>query len=116
MVAMTNPLVSRRETIHEAAETHTVLDKEFVVTFKPADATPSVLNKRVFAAGNTGAQNVTYFDDGFDGQPISILGDGFTTVVHDITKIKTNTVANKLLTAGKVYRFTRFSKIWIEDA
>jgi hypothetical protein len=113
---MTNPYISKKEIIHEAADTHTVLDKEFVVTFKPADSTPSVLNKRVFAAGNTVPTNVTYFDDGFDGQPISIAGDGFTTVVHNGAKIATNTGAPKLLAALKVYRFTRFNKVWIEDA
>lgn len=113
---MTSPYVTKRELTHEAADTHTVLDREFVVVFKPADLTPSVLNKRVFVAGNTGAQNVTYFKDGFDGQSISILGDGFTTIVHDSTKIRTNAAANKLLAAGKVYRFTRFNKVWIEDA
>lgn len=113
---MTNPHVTRQEITYEAPGTHKILDKEFIHMFTAADATPSVDNKRVCAAGNVAGNNVTYFDDGFDGQPVSILGDGFTTIVHDITKIKTNTAANKLLAAGKVYRFTRYSKVWIEDA
>jgi hypothetical protein len=70
----------------------------------------------VFEAGNTVANNVTYFDDGQDGQQIAVLGDGFTMVVHDVAKLKTNTGANKLLSADKVYRFTRFASVWIEDA
>lgn len=113
---MTSPRVVRQEATYEAPGTQKILNKEFIHTFVAADTTPSVDNKRVCAAGNVGANNVTYFDDGFDGQSVSILGDGFTTVVHDVTKIKTNTVANKLLAAGKVYRFTRYSKVWIEDA
>ncbi len=113
---MTNPLVSRKEIVHEAPDTRAVLEKEFVVTFTPSDTTPSVLNKRVFMAGNTTPVTVTYFDDGFDGQPIKILGDGFTTITHDLSKVVTNTGAPKLLAQNKVYRFTRYSKVWIEDA
>lgn len=113
---MTLPIRATQERIVEAPETKLVADKEFISTFKAADATPSVANLKTFKAGNVGANNVTYFDDGQDGQPISILGDGFTTLVYDVTKLKTNTAANKLLAAGKVYRFTRFDKIWVEDA
>lgn len=110
------PDVTRTERVQQAPTTKLVLDKEFVVSFKAADATPSVLNLIKFIAGNTGANNVTYFDDGFDGQEISILGDGNTTVVHDVTKLFTNTGANKLLATGKVYRFTRYNSKWVEDA
>lgn len=116
---MTNPHVARQEVTYEAPGTRKILDREFIHTFSAADATPSVDNKRVCAAGNVGANNVTYFDDGFDGQSISILGDGFTTVVHNLgppAKIATHNAANLLLLANKVYRFTRYSKVWIEDA
>lgn len=112
---MTHPTRISSEVVFEAPFTEQVAAREFVLTFNPADATPSVANLRVFKAGNTVANNMTYFDDGQDGQPIAILGDGFTTVVHDATKLKTNTGANKLLVAGKVYKFTRFDKIWVED-
>jgi len=113
---MTNPVISRTELIHEAPATHKVLDKEFVGTFGDGDITPSVLNLKKFKAGCTAPCNITYFDDGFDGLDISILGDGFSTVVHNASKIKTNTGANHLLTAGKVYHFTRYDSIWVEDA
>jgi len=124
MVAMNEignlPIVQRTEVIQQAPVTKMVADKEFVTTFRPAVATPSVLNLTKFIAGNTVANNITYFNDGFDGQQISIVGDGFTTVVHDTTKIATNTAANKLLATFKVYRFTRYTlagnKVWIEDA
>src|SRR5882724_306369 len=105
----------QNERIQEAPTTKLVADKEFVVTFKVADTTPSVLNLHVFKAGNLVANNITYFDDGFDGQEISILGDGFTTLVHDVTRLLTNTLGNKLMLSGKVYHLTRFDSKWIED-
>lgn len=113
---MTGPILQTQETIQEATRTLLVEDKEFIGTFKPADATPSVLNLKKWKAGNTGANNVTFFDDGFDGKEISVLGEGFTTVVHNAAKILTNTAANKLLAAGKVYRFTMYDGKWVEDA
>ena len=123
MVAMNNqsgsgnlPEIRRVEIVQQAPTTKLVADREFVGVFRAADATPSVLNLTKFAAGNVGANNVTYFDDGFDGQEISILCDGFTTLIHDITKIALNTGANKLLAILKVYRFTRHNKVWIEDS
>lgn len=100
----------------EASQTKQQLERQWVRRFLPADATPDVSNVERFIAGNTGANNLTYFDKGQDGQTIKILGDGFTTVVHNVTKIKTNTAADKPLDAGKVYTFTRFNKIWVEDA
>lgn len=112
---MTNPGRVTGEVTQEAPRTQLVEDNEFVGKFTAADATPSILNLKRWKAGNTGANNVTFFDDGFDGKEISILGDGFTTVVHNVAKIKTNTAANKLFFAGRVYRFTRYSGIWVED-
>lgn len=116
MGAMTNPLVQTNEVIQQAPVTKTVSDKEFVGIFRAADTTPSVLNLTKVTAGNVGANDITYFDDGFDGKEISVLGDGFSTVKHNVAKIKTNTAADKLLSADKVYRFTRFSNVWVEDA
>lgn len=110
------PIVQRTEVIQQAPTTKLVSDREFVTIFRSADATPSVLNLTKFIASNTGAQNVTYFDDGFDGQEISILGDGNTTLIHDAAKLLLNTGANKLLAANKVYRLTRYNGKWIEDA
>src|SRR6267142_2780801 len=98
MVAMNNqsgsgnlPEIRRVEIVQQAPTTKLVADREFVGVFRAADATPSVINLTKFTAGNVGANNVTYFDDGFDGQEISILGDGFTTIVHDITSANDST-------------------------
>lgn len=113
---MTNPNVLTQEVTYEAPGIKKILDNEFVGLLKKTDTTPTVLNLTKFKAVNTAGVNVTYFDDGFDGQTIVILGDGQTTVKYDVTKIKTNTAADKLLAAGIAYMFTRFDKIWVEHA
>ena len=113
---MTEPLRLQRELSVEAPQTKLAEDKEFVVTLKPLDATPSVLNAHVFKLANTAPFNLTYFDDGFDGKTIRILGDGFTTAVHDSTKLLTNIGADILLSSVRVYVFTRYDRKWIEDA
>ncbi len=77
-------------------------------------ATPSVRNVRVWSCSGA-VVTITNFLDGTDNHPISILGDGNTTVSNNAT-IKTNTGANKLLGANKVYRFTLINNIWYEDA
>lgn len=79
-----------------------------------ADTTPSVLNRTRLVCTNTSSTNVTQFRYGQEGQEIKLLGDGFTTLVHG-TYIKTNTGANKLLAVNKVYTFTRFNSLWIEN-
>jgi hypothetical protein len=78
------------------------------------DTTPIVLNRTRLVCTNTGATSITQFKQGQEGQEIKILGDGFTTLVHG-TYIKTNTAANKLLAVNKVYTFTRFNSLWIEN-
>jgi hypothetical protein len=103
------------EVIFQAQVQFNVLEKIFPQKFKAADTTPSVLNLRKFLANNVGAVTVTQFDDGAEAQEISILGEGFTTVANN-ANIKTNTGANKLLAANKIYRFTRINGVWYEDA
>lgn len=82
---------------------------------QPGDTGPSVLNRVRLAFNNSGAISVTNLRYGQEGQEVKILGDGFTTLIHG-TYIKTNTGANKLLAANKVYTFTLFNKLWIENA
>lgn len=106
--------VENEEVIFDNIVTFNVLPKIPVDKFKPTDTTPSVLNCCNWITTNIGAITVTKFDDGADGQTIRVLGDGFTTVANN-ANIKTNTGANKLLLANKVYRFTYFNSVWIED-
>jgi len=100
------------EKIIEAPQTHSVLDKEFVATMK--GATPSVKNLVIFRGTNTGPVTVTQFTFGQEGQVIKILGDGQMTITNG-ANIKTNTGANKLLAANKVYTFTRMVSVWYEN-
>ncbi len=52
-----------------------------IQAFADADATPSVANGDVFTVTNTGATTITAFDDGQEGQQITLIfKDGNTTV------------------------------------
>lgn len=94
--------------------THMKLPKVFVNKWPAASPTPSVANLNSHQAGGS-VVTVTNFANGQEGQHISVLGDGATTVQHG-TNIFTNSGADKLLAANMVYRFTLFNKIWYEDA
>jgi hypothetical protein len=78
--------------------------------------TPTI-NGAEFVIGGGIVVSITNFLGGINGQDLKILGDGTTTLVHG-TYIKTNTGANKLLAANKIYRLTYLdsAKIWYEDA
>lgn len=95
-----------------APVTFNVLPVEFVGTL--TGTTPSVKGGKRWK-GKGSVVTVTNFLYGAAGQEIKVLGDGATTVSHN-TKIKTNTAANKLLATNKVYTFTLFDNVWIENA
>jgi len=76
--------------------------------------TPSVLNRTILKSPSSPI-TVTNFDDGAQGQTIRILGNGNLTVAHN-SNIKTNTGANKILAADKVYNFTLIDEVWYEGA
>jgi len=81
------------------------------------DSSPStinVLNITRVELQNTVAVTVTNLTGGQEGQEVKICGDGFTTIQNG-TNLFTNTGANKLLAANKVYTFTKFSSGWIEN-
>lgn len=109
--------ILQEDIIYQGLVTFLVLPRENVDTFKKTQTTPSVRNVRVFITINTAATTITNFIGGADGQEIKILGDGFTTIANN-ANINTNTGANKLLVANKVYRFTYFQSknLWAEDA
>jgi hypothetical protein len=77
--------------------------------------TISVLNVTRVWLKNTGAVTVTNLTNGQEGQEVKFLGDGFTTIANNST-VKTSTGANKLLAVNKVYTFTRFNSVWVENA
>ena len=75
----------------------------------------NVLNITRIYFSNTTATTVTNFAGSQEGQELKVLGDGYTTLQHG-TNIFTNTGANKLLAANKVYTFTKFPSGWVENA
>lgn len=98
-----DPKVIRGEIHREDVETRNILSKQYITPM--SGATPSVANREIFEGTNAGAVNVTDFVDGAPGQVIKILGDGQMTITNG-GLIFTNTGANKLLAANKVYTFT----------
>lgn len=90
------------------------LSESPVLSVTPASTTVSVLNISALNFANTSPVTVTNLLNGQEGQVIKILGDGNTTLDHG-TNILTNTGADKLLAANKVYTFTLFGTTWVED-
>lgn len=104
--------VEREEVRFEAPARFLVLPHEPLDTL--STTTPSVENVKVWK-GSGSVVTITNFLRGAENQSISVLGDGTTTISHN-ANIKTNTAANKLLAANKVYRFTFIEGVWYEDA
>ncbi len=96
------------------AVTYEQLPEKPIQTHSPAVTTISVLNLERLKLSNTGAVTVTDLLYGQNGQEVSLLGDGNTTIAHG-TPMKTNTGANKLMAANRVYRFVRFDGVWYEQ-
>lgn len=103
------------EQIFVAPVQFSILPRVNITRIKAGVTTPNVQNCSVFLCENGGALTIVDFLGGADGQDIRIKGDGFTTIANN-TKIKTNTAANKLLAANKIYRFTYINGVWYEDA
>jgi len=60
-----------------------------ILTFTDGDTTPSVVGSNVFKEANTSATSITTFDDGTEGQIITVIftsddgtGKSNTTIVH----------------------------------
>ena len=99
--------------VFNASVLFNILPTEGIGTFIASDTTPSVQNVRVWKAQGT-VVTVTDFDNGAEGQVLFILGDGDTTISHN-ANIKTNTGANKLLAADRLYIFVHIDGIWYEN-
>lgn len=102
------------QTIFNAPTQFNVLPTKQGSKFPIGSVTPSVLNVENWTCINTGAITITNFKNGSNYQSLKILGDGFTSIANN-ANIVTNTGAVKLLLANKVYRFTLFGLIWVED-
>ena len=91
--ALTNLLMRVRNTnqtgINWAASNSAV--EEAVITFSQGDGTPSVLNGHVFKTANTSSRTITDFDQGNEGQKITvIINDTFTTIDFTSSGLKGN--------------------------
>lgn len=80
-------------------------------TLPTGTTTPSVAGQKLFTAANVSAVTVTNFTQGVAGQPITIRGDGQTTVAHGAT-INNISGAAQLLASGTWYRWVRYDGVW----
>lgn len=112
---MTAPRIIPEQVSTEGQVSNLQLPIRFKGNLKIGDTKPSVKNMERWKAVNTGAVTVTDFSNGQEGQHIMIRGDGHTTVSNN-SNIKTNTGANKLLAADKVYSFVLFDGEWVEHS
>ncbi len=76
------------QTVHGGIKLKGVLDQRDFVTFTDLDTTPSVLNANLFKEANTGATTITAFDNGVDGQEITILCTTTNTTISNAGTLK----------------------------
>lgn len=69
----------------------------------------------IVSMANSGATNVTELRGGVNYQQVKLKGDGTSTLIYDVSKIVTNTGADKLLVAGKIYTLTNYNGVWVES-
>lgn len=96
---------------------NTILN-DAVISFAAGDATPSVGIGGFFEHQDTSATNVTYYDDGVDGQEIKVRLASFTTIVHNnsFIRLKGNASVTGSSVGGSnaMLTFRRMSGIWFE--
>lgn len=103
------------EEIHYLAPTQFhVRPRQSQGKFATTATTPSVKNSRLWICSGA-VVTITNFLNGNANDDIILLGDGTTTIANNAT-IKTNTGANILLAASKIYRFTLINNVWYMDA
>ena len=83
-------------------------------TLTDADTTPSVKNVRTVLTANTGGTSITTFDNGTDGQYITVIfGDANTTLVNGST-LKLNGGGNMTGVLNHSISLVLFSGVWYE--
>jgi len=83
--------------------------------FTDADTTPSVTGGWRFTCNNTGATNITDFDDATEGQEIIVRLDANTTIVHNTSVIRTRSGQDITGDANDFVKFRSISGVWIEQ-
>jgi hypothetical protein len=109
------PTIFTEEQQIEAPQKQFVLPTIFIKLLEKSNATPIVKNILKFKLNNTGAQNITYFLKGQEGQDIMILGDGHSVLKHDVTKIKNLSGADiNPAATNTIYKYILMNGIWIQ--
>lgn len=83
-----------------------------VRSFVDLDTTPSVGIGNVFKAINTGATNITTFDDGVQGQCITVIFTTVNTTLVNSATFRMNGAANITPTANDVIQFVYDGGTW----
>jgi hypothetical protein len=104
----------RVEELIDTPKRRNVLDTIPVAYIIKGQTEPSVENCEHWLAHNTAPLTITYFAKGGNGQHLYILGDGQTTVAHNLLKIITGSGINTLLVNNKLYHFVNFNGVWVE--
>lgn len=84
------------------------------------DATPSVSAVTSLLTANTNATTITNFDDGVDGQLLTVvIGDALTTIAHDSATggagpILLSIANNRECAVGEIFQFIQVASIWRE--
>lgn len=99
----------------QGADTRNTLPKEFAFEVLSGITTPDVINRTLIILNNSGATSITDFLNGQFGQTIRVLALDANTTINNNSTVKTNTGANKLLVANKIYTFTYYNNVWYES-
>lgn len=83
-----------------------------IITFTSTDTTPSVYGANAFKTAGTTA--ITNFDDGLDGQVITILAESTITITHGASTIILDNAANFAMVSGDTLTVSYDSTNWRE--
>lgn len=86
------------------------------VAVSAGDTTPSVASGNLFFIHNTASVNVTTFDDGIEGQEITILVDNSNTTIINGSPIKLAGASNWTMTNQDILCLIRMSSAWYEKS
>ena len=97
---------------NHAVQGSTVLNK-FGTVSTNNDDTPSVLGKNNLLLEYAGGHTITNFDDGIDGQEITVTLEASSAVtIEDNAYILTPTGGNLSLQVGDVIKFINVNGVW----
>ena len=83
-------------------------------TFSDGDTTPSIIGGKQWKTANTSSTIITDFDDSpGDGYQINVfIGDNYTKVAHNATKIMMPSGVSQSFRSGDIISFISVSGVW----